>query len=501
MKSKQNLSPEKFPAKIYATNVLSHNFDDGLRYFLQPLMHIHYAHCLMLAKQNIITKNEAKKILKALDQLDLKKINEAKYDGSVEDLYFYIERELGNAIGEEIAGKLHIARSRNDIDITLYRMTLRDEILELIEELMNLRATLISLATTHLRTVMPAHTHTQPAQPTTLAHYLCAAIEFISRDIYRLRNAFRTVNNNPLGACAITTTGFPIDRMMTTKLLGFEGILENSYGCIGGIDYITETVSAVATSCISLGKFTQDLLLWAMQEFSYIRLGDGYVQTSSIMPQKRNPVALEHTRIILSKAYSQAVAVMMTAHNTPFGDIVDSEDDLQPLVFNTFVDAKRAVGLLAGALSSVTVDVEGLRRKAAGSFLTMTELADTLVREEKLSFKMAHRLVALTGKRLTSLETPHAEIIDNLLVVAEEVLGKALSTKRGKLESALCPMNFVEVRHVIGGPAPKQVMKALTSQNKLTKKDQDWVKLQTALISGFPALIKQQRNRLGNQNM
>ncbi len=490
MKSKQKLSPEKFPAAIYAANVLSHNFDDGLRYFLQPLMQIHYAHCLMLAKQNIITKSEAKKILKALDQLDLKKIKEAKYDGTVEDLYFYVERELGLAIGEEIAGKLHIARSRNDIDITLYRMTLREEILELVGELMNLRATLISLARTHLRTVMPAHTHTQPAQPTTLAHYLCAAIEFISRDIYRLRNAFRTVNNNPLGACAITTTGFPIDRMMTTKLLGFEGILENSYGCIGGIDYILETVTAVATSCISLGKFTQDLLLWAMQEFSYLRLGDGYVQTSSIMPQKRNPVALEHTRIILSKAYSQAVAVMMTAHNTPFGDIVDSEDDLQPLVFNTFVDAKRAVGLLAGALSSVTVDVEGLKRKASGSFLTMTELADTLVREEKLSFKMAHRLVALTGKRLTSLETPHSEIIDNLLIVAEEVLGIPLKSKRAKLEAALCPMNFVEVRTVIGGPAPKEVMKALDRQEKLTVKDLQWVREKSSIITNFSELLR-----------
>ena len=236
--------------------------------------------------------------------------------------------------------------------------------------------------------------------------------------------------------------------------------------------------------------------MWAMQEFSYIRLGDGYVQTSSIMPQKRNPVALEHTRIILSKAYSQAVAVMMTAHNTPFGDIVDSEDDLQPLVFNTFVDAKRAVGLLAGALSSVTVDVEGLKRKASGSFLTMTELADTLVREEKLSFKMAHRLVALTGKRLTSLETPHPEIIDNLLIVAEEVLGIPLKTKRTKLEAALCPVNFVEVRNIIGGPAPKQVTKALDRQEKLTSKDRDWVKEKRVCINDFPTLINKSRKIL-----
>lgn len=456
-------------------------------------MHIHYAHALMLAERKIISPEDARTILRGLDQLDLKKISEAKYDGTVEDLYFYVERELSTLIGEEAAGKLHIARSRNDIDVTMYRMRLREEILLTVDELIALRAALMKLAREHLCTVMPAHTHTQPAQPTTLAHYLSAAIEFITRDIARFKAAFATVNRNPLGACAITTTGFPIDRKMTTTLLGFEGLAENSYGAIGGIDYLMETISALATAMISLGKFVQDLLLWATQEFSFIRLSDAYVQTSSIMPQKRNPVALEHARIITSKAYSQAVAVMTSVHNTPFGDIVDVEDDLQPLVFNTFLDARRAISLLAGAVSSITVNEANLKRRAEGSCLTMTELADTLVREEKLSFKAAHRLVAQTIKRLPDAEADCATTVETLLSVARESLGGPLNTPRKKLEAALCPVNFVTVRKVIGGPAPKTVEKFLDEQDKLTSKDQKWRRSKAALLSAFPQRIRSRK--------
>lgn len=476
----------QFPAPIYAETVLTHNFADGQRFFFAPLMQIHYAHCVMLAQQGIITRKEAQTILRGLDKLERDKILAARYDGSVEDLYFYVERELATIIDPDVAGKLHIARSRNDIDVTMYRMTLREEILTTIADLANLREALILLARKHLTTVMPAHTHTQPAQPTTLAHYLSAAIEFLSRDIARFKNAFATVNRNPLGACAITTTGFPIDRAKTASLLGFEGVQENSYGAIGGIDYLCETISALATAMISLGKFVQDLLLWATQEFSYIRLSDAYVQTSSIMPQKRNPVALEHARIITSKAYSQAVAVMTSVHNTPFGDIVDVEDDLQPLVFNTFVDARRALQLLAGAVNSITVDEAGLQRKASGSFLTMTELADTLVRAEGLSFKMAHKLVAQTVKNISGSEAPHSEIIDALLQAAPGILGRRLKTKRAQLEAALCPRHFVNVRTVTGGPAPKTVAKFLRAQEKIAAQDLRWHRTKQDMVALVP---------------
>lgn len=485
----------KFPAPIYAETVLNHLFTDGQQFFFEHLLHIHYAHCLMLAKQRIITRAEAGAILRGLDALDRPQILAAKYDGTVEDLYFYVERELIKHIGEDLAGKLHTARSRNDIDITLYRMKLRGDLLALIEVLLQLQVELTRQARLHTRTVMPAHTHTQPAQPTTLAHYLSAAIEFIGRDLTRLQAAFATVNRNPLGACAITTTGFPINRNLTAELLAFDGLAENSYGAVASVDYLLEAVAVLAVNALNLGKFTQDLLLWATQEFSFLTLNDAYVQTSSIMPQKRNPVALEHVRILLSRAASQAQAVMTCTHNTPFGDINDSEDPLQPLVDRCFSDAKRAVKLLTGAISALEIDVAGLRKKAAESFLTMTELADTLVRQEGLSFKQAHRLTAQTAKRLPHHQAPHALIVETLQAVAVEVLGNQLKTAPALLLEALSPEGFVNIRQVSGGPAPATVTGFLVRQKQVQQQVQRWLTGNQKMLAALPHKLMRAKSR------
>ncbi|HEX5431992.1 MAG TPA: argininosuccinate lyase, partial [Bryobacteraceae bacterium] len=305
--------------------MLAANFEHAKKYFLDFLIDIHYAHTRMLAKQAILKCEEARQLLGALDRLDSGAIEGACYDGSCEDLFYFIERMIEAACGRDIAGKMHTARSRNDIAITLYRMKTREELLKTAAEIAGLRAALLEIAAHHLETIMPAHTHTQPAQPTTLAHYLLAACEFLGRDAIRIQAAFARVNLSPLGAAAITTSGFPIDREETARLLGFEGLAENSYGAIASIDYITESAASIAVSMISLGKLIQDLLLWSTREFGFLRLSDAFVQSSSIMPQKRNPVALEHARILASRAFGQAQAVAACAHNTPFGDINDSE--------------------------------------------------------------------------------------------------------------------------------------------------------------------------------
>src|SRR4030095_10897395 len=161
-----------------------------------------------------------------------------------------------------------------------------------------------------------------------MARYMLGVIEQLERDGTRLEAAYACTNRCPLGACAITGTGFPIDRALTSSLLGFDGPTGNTYGSIATVDYLLESVSAAAVLLTGLGRLVQDLLLWCTMEFGYLRLADGFVQCSSIMPQKRNPVALEHARAIGSKAVGQAAAIMLAAHNTPFGDIVDTEDDL-----------------------------------------------------------------------------------------------------------------------------------------------------------------------------
>jgi argininosuccinate lyase len=285
------VSSQVFPAPVYADTVLTQNFEDAKKYFFESLLEIHYAHTRMLARQGIISKEEERILIAALDGLDRALIHKAIYDGSYEDLFFFIESLLQKAAGIDVAGKMHTARSRNDIAITLYRMTARRELMKLAAALAEMRGVVLDLAGRNLETIMPAHTHTQPAQPTTLAHYLLGVSEFLARDAERVQLAFAHVNLSPMGAAALTTTGFPIDREQTARSLGFEGLAENSYAAIAAIDYLTGSAATVAVAMVNLGKFIQDLLLWSTREFGFIRLSDAFVQSSSIMPQKRNPVA------------------------------------------------------------------------------------------------------------------------------------------------------------------------------------------------------------------
>jgi len=474
---------DPFPAPIYAETVLVHNFEDAKKYFLGALLEIHSAHTRMLADCGLLTRDDESKLLAALHGLDRARIASAHFDGSCEDLFFFIEGLLEEAAGRDLAGKMHTARSRNDIAVTLYRMAARREILGTARAVAELRTILIKFAAEHIMTVMPAHTHTQPAQPTTLAHYLLAAIEFLERDSARLQAAFGRVNRSPMGAAAITTSGFPIDRNVTARLLGFDGLAENSYGAIAAIDYITETAAAVAVAMVNIGKLAQDFLLWSTREFGYLRLADAFVQSSSIMPQKRNPVALEHVRILASRALGEAQAVLTCAHNTPFGDVNDSEDDLQPLVFTMFADSRRALQLLAGTMRTAQVDTALMADRARRDFLTVTELADTLVRREGLSFREAHRLVGDAVKICGSHDDP-ASIAKALLKSRP-----TLQLTREEIERCLDPEHFVRVRQVTGGPAPEQTSAALDRARDEQQRIESWVASTEAFLKAARAAI------------
>src|SRR5512134_922476 len=200
----------------YIRLVLNQNFEDAKAQLLAPLMAIHYAHLVMLAEQGIVERADGVAIRDALGAVSLADVQRASYDGSCEDLFFYVERLIVQACGADKAGRLHTARSRNDIDMTMYRMQQREMILGVLDGVGRLRAALLDLASQHRETVFAAHTHTQPAQVSTVAHYLMAVVEQLERDAVRLQAAYASTNRNPLGACAITGTGFPIDRQRTT---------------------------------------------------------------------------------------------------------------------------------------------------------------------------------------------------------------------------------------------------------------------------------------------
>ncbi|HEX5106790.1 MAG TPA: argininosuccinate lyase [Vicinamibacterales bacterium] len=477
----------------YVRHVLNDNFEDAKTLFLSPLLAVHHAHLVMLAACGIVDGRTAHRLRLALDSISVADVRCARYDGSCEDLFFYVERLLVTACGEDAAGRLRAARSRNDIDMTMYRMQQRESILAVLAATLELREALIELAANHRETLFAAHTHTQPAQPTTVAHYLLAMIEQLERDSVRLRAGYASTNRSPLGACAITGTGFEIDRDLTSDLLGFDGPTGNTYGSIATVDYLLEGVSATAVLLSGLGRFVQDLLVWCTVEFGYLRLADGFVQTSSIMPQKRNPVALEHARGIGSKALGQASAIVMAVHNTPFGDVVDIEDDLQPLVAAMFRDARRAVSLVAAALRGCEVDVERLESRAAEGGTTLTELADHLVRENGIPFAAAHAIAA----RLLPDPLPAGEPLDSVLRrVSADVLGAPLQYSAAELTRILSARHFVEVRRTAGGPAPEVTKRALDESRRALDADRAWLDASRARLDAAQSRLAQRSQAL-----
>ena len=458
-------------APEYVTYVLNENFEDAKALFLSPLMAIHHAHLVMLDARGIVPHAAAHAIREALDSVSEVDVQRAIYDGTHEDLFFYIDHLIVAACGDDVAGRLHTARSRNDIDMTMYRMRQREFVLGLVGATLDLRRSLLELADRHRETVFAVHTHTQRAQPTTVAHYMLAVVEQLERDAVRLKGAYERTNWCPLGACAITGTGFDIDRQLTADLLGFRGPTRNTYGSIATVDYLLESTTSTSVMLVGIGRFVQDLLLWSTSEFDYVRLADGFVQCSSIMPQKRNPVALEHARAIGSKALGEAQAVLTSVHNTPFGDIVDTEDDLQPLVFSMFRDATRTVKLVAAALRSAQFDARRLEALAAEGWTTLTELADTLVRDRGIPFKTAH---TIAGCLASESRTSSGQLSDLLAEVSKGVLGTPLVYSDVELAHILSPRHFVDVRRTYGGPAPSETASASIAARAELDADQAW---------------------------
>jgi len=474
-------------APDYVRLVLAENFEDAKRLFLDPLLAIHRAHLVMLARQGIVSSGDAHTIRLALDSLDPAALRAAAFDGSAEDLYYHVDHLITAACGTDVAGRLHTARSRNDIDMTMYRMRQREALLGLEESVLALGRAWHAQAAANRHTVFAAHTHTQPAQPSTVAHFLLAAVEQVERDAGRLEAAYRSTNHCPLGACAITGTGFPIDRDLTSDLLGFDGPTGNTYGSIATADYLLEGLSAAAVLLVGVGRVLQDLLLWSTAEFGYLRLADGYVQGSSIMPQKRNPVALEHARALASRAFGEALAVFAAIHNTPFGDIVDTEDDLQPLVSAAFRDARRAVDLVAAAMDGASFDRERMARRAAEGGITLTELADTLVREHGLPFGAAHAIAARLSADVAAGRFDG--LAASLAAAAREVIGSPIEMTEAQIEEVLSPGHFVDVRITPGGPAPAQVTRALADTASALDRRGAWLAGRRAALNAAEAKL------------
>ncbi|NRD77935.1 argininosuccinate lyase [Bacillus sp. BRMEA1] len=464
-----------FPGKTYTEVVLKPAYDEAKLHLLEPMMAINKAHLIMLVEQGLLSKKDSRQIAKAIRSLDLHSIRNSHYSGQVEDLFFQVEKELLHLAGD-IAGNLHIARSRNDMCITMFRLALRGKLQTAISSVLLLQDQLLKFATEHVQTLMIGYTHTQQAQPTTLGHYIMAVVDSLNRDIQRLKTAYHQCNQSPMGAAAFTTSGFRINRERMMELLGFDGFIENSYDAIAGADYIAEVMSAVQIAAMGLGRVVQDLLLWSTQEYSVLKVADPYVQTSSIMPQKRNPVSLEHLRSLFSSCVGNTQTVLTMIHNTPFGDIVDTEDDMQPYGWRSLDLLEKLCRLMAYVMGTAEVNKAVLRERAQASFAVVTELADTLVRTDILPFRTAHQIASKIVKRAISQGKPaHQITLAHVNEAALEAIGKPVLLNEEQLRQSLDPDYFVKVRSLPGGPNPDEVRRMIESRSQKQTDHKSWL--------------------------
>jgi argininosuccinate lyase len=455
----------KFPDPVYKETVLRPLFDGARNHHVDGFRRIDRAHLVMLAETGILDRAITAKIAEALVAID-KEVDPAElvYTGEVEDFFFLIEKELKARIGVDIAGRLHTARSRNDIDHTLFKIGLKEKIDVLMSKARTLLAAMIDAADRQKSTLIVAYTHGQPAQPTTFGHYLSATIEVLIRDIERFSDARRIVDLSPMGAAAITTSGFPIDRARVAQLLGFSAPLRNSYSCIAAVDYTTSTYSAIELMFLHLGRVIQDFQFWTSFEVGQIYVPNSLVQISSIMPQKRNPVPIEHLRHLASQTFGRARTVLDVMHNTPFTDMNDSEGETQGMGYEAFASAARVLDLLAALIAQISIDPERVDQNIRRSCITITELADSLVRIEGLSFREAHEIAAATAKSVVAAKGSLADDGYAPFTAAfEHSIGRKPSISLDKFEEIVSPEHFVAVRSRFGGPAPEPMQAALAA--------------------------------------
>ena len=346
------------------------------------------AHTIMLYENKIITKNEVKKILLALEKIKKEKFVK---NSDAEDIHELIETLVVKNAGQMSGGKMHTARSRNDQVSLDIRMKIRDDINVLCQCLLDTIEALVSLAQPHQKTVMPLYTHLQPAQAGFFSHYLLAYADALFRDLDRLYVTYGRVNESPLGAGAVGGTSIQIDRQSTAKMLGFKGIVENSIDATSTRDFVVEYVAAVAIIMTNLSRISEDFALWSSSEFSFIELSDEFTSPSSIMPQKKNPDMLELTRGKTAQVIGHLTAILSTIKGLSSG----YSRDLQPIKSSIWSTSKigiSALSVIKLMLMTVIVNKAKMKKATESGYLIALDLAEKLV-QKGIPFRTAHKII------------------------------------------------------------------------------------------------------------
>ena len=422
------------------------------------------AHATMLAEQGILSKGDAKAILKGLDTI-LSEIEagEFAFSAALEDIHMNVEARLSDLIGPA-AGRLHTARSRNDQVAVDFRLWVKAQAEAMHGELGGLIDTLLDHAETHAATVMPGFTHLQTAQPVTFGHHCMAYVEMFARDRSRLADAIARMDECPLGAAALAGTGFAIDRKATAKALGFREPTRNSLDSVSDRDFALEFLAFASICATHLSRMAEELVIWSTPQFNFVRMSDRFSTGSSIMPQKKNPDAAELIRAKTGRINGDLVALLTVMKGLPLTYSKDMQEDKEA-VFDAAENLELAIAAMTGMVASMSINADGMKQAAGSGFSIATDLADWLVRETGLPFREAHHV---TGKAVALAEKKGCGLEDLSLEDLQKLNGKITAD----VFDVLSVEKSVASRKSFGGTAPANVKRQAAYWRKLRAKEQ-----------------------------
>ena len=364
------------------------------------------AHAAMLAKQGIITDDDADALIAGLEDIltDLDS-GKLKFDMVCEDIHMFVEQVLTERIGE-VGKKLHTARSRNDQVALDIRMYLRAEIQEISQLVKALIVAVTEKTEEYQDAIMPGYTHLQRAQPITFGHHLMAYAMMFLRDLDRLKDCQKRMNQSPIGCFALAGTTYDTDRRHEAQLLGFDGICMNSLDGVSDRDFCAELMAAISIIMVHLSRFSEEIILWSSWEFKFIELSDAYTTGSSIMPQKKNPDMAELCRGKAGRVFGDLIGLLTTLKGLPLAYNKDMQEDKES-VFDAVDTVKMCLQVFAPMIATMTANRQNMRKAAQKGFINATDLADYLVKKGlpfRSAYKISGQLVALCIERNTVLE-------------------------------------------------------------------------------------------------
>jgi argininosuccinate lyase len=410
------------------------------------------AHATMLGEQGIIDPADAQAIITGLKAI-LADVEDGSVEFSLEneDIHMNIETILTQRIGD--AGKrLHTGRSRNDQVAVDFRLYIKEEIPKIIDQLLALEQVLIHKAEDNLDVVMPGYTHLQRAQPTTFAHYMMAYANMIRRDITRFEDCLERMDECPLGAGALATSSYPVNRQRTAQLLGFRKPTENSLDSVSDRDYAIEFLSACSLCMMHLSRFSEEIILWCSWEFKFLDLDDAYSTGSSIMPQKKNPDVAELVRGKTGRVYGDLITLLTVMKGLPLAYNKDMQEDKEP-VFDAIDTIEMCIPVFTAMLDTLTVRPRNMAKAAAGGFINATDCADYLTKKG-MPFREAYMIVG----RLVNMCIQTGETLDTLTLRDFRAISNLFD---GDIYEALELKHCVSERKVFGGPSREDVQRQI----------------------------------------